>query len=251
MLHIESPDLGGGNPLVKFKYTNNSNNPLLALVNETAGGNSTDNLGLFIDNRGGSGQSYSIRVKNNTSEILAVRADGKVGLGTASPSGRLHVKEVASTHNHVYLETITDGYASYLNFKILARTSGAVDAPLGDIYWYNGTDSMAVIGSQVEDADGNSAYIHFKTQTNGALAERMRISSAGFVTPGGDNTQDLGSAAKRWRNLYVGDMQLSNEGNPNEIDGTTGKWTIQEGDENLFVINRITGKKFKMNLTEV
>ena len=54
-------------------------------------------------------------------------------------------------------------------------------------------------------------------------------------------------------NLWVNDLQLSNEGKEggNEIDGTTGDWTIQEGEEDLFVINRKTGKKFKMNLTEI
>ena len=37
----------------------------------------------------------------------------------------------------------------------------------------------------------------------------------------------------------------------NDVDGTTGDWTIQEGDENLFLVNNNTGKKYKFNLTEV
>ena len=48
------------------------------------------------------------------------------------------------------------------------------------------------------------------------------------------------------------DLQLSNTGTEgNEVDGTEGSWTLQEGDENLFVINRITGKQFKIRLEEV
>ena len=35
------------------------------------------------------------------------------------------------------------------------------------------------------------------------------------------------------------------------IDGTWGDWTLQEGDENIFMKNNRTGKKFKINLTEV
>jgi hypothetical protein len=75
---------------------------------------------------------------------------------------------------------------------------------------------------------------------------------AGNVTPSADNTKDLGTSALRWANLYVGDMQLNNEGGGgNEVDGTEGSWTIQEGEEDLFVINRKTGKKFKMKLEEI
>ena len=79
----------------------------------------------------------------------------------------------------------------------------------------------------------------------------MRINEDGDVLPGTDNTQDLGSSAKRWANLYTGDLHLSNEGRGNDIDGTSGAWTMQEGESDLFLINNKTGKKYKFNLTEV
>ena len=37
----------------------------------------------------------------------------------------------------------------------------------------------------------------------------------------------------------------------NEVDGSEGHWTMQEGADDLFLINRNTGKKYKFNLTEV
>ncbi len=50
----------------------------------------------------------------------------------------------------------------------------------------------------------------------------------------------------------MGDINLSNENRkPNEIDGTQGSWTIQEGDDNLFLINRNTGKKYSFVLKEI
>ena len=73
----------------------------------------------------------------------------------------------------------------------------------------------------------------------------------GDVTPGTDNTQDLGSASKRWANIYTGDLQLSNEGSANDVDGTWGQFTIQEGEDDLFLINRRNGKKYKFVLQEV
>jgi hypothetical protein len=35
------------------------------------------------------------------------------------------------------------------------------------------------------------------------------------------------------------------------VDGSEGHWTMQEGSDDLFLINRNTGKKYKFNLTEV
>jgi len=81
---------------------------------------------------------------------------------------------------------------------------------------------------------------------------RLKIlRSNGNVLPGGDNTQDLGSSTARWANIYSADLQLSNEGSVNDVDGTWGKYTIQEGEDDLFLINRRNGKTYKFNLTEV
>ena len=51
---------------------------------------------------------------------------------------------------------------------------------------------------------------------------------------GADATQDLGSSAARWANIYSADLQLSNEGSANDVDGTWGQYTIQEGENDLF-----------------
>ena len=64
-------------------------------------------------------------------------------------------------------------------------------------------------------------------------------------------TQDLGSSSLRWANLYTNDLNLSNEGSTNSVDGTWGSYTIQEGEDDLFLINKRSGKKYKFNLTEV
>ena len=55
-------------------------------------------------------------------------------------------------------------------------------------------------------------------------------------------------------NLSTADLIMSNQ-NPNrdgnEIDGTKGSWAMQEGDENMYLINRNNGKRFKIMLEEV
>ena len=70
--------------------------------------------------------------------------------------------------------------------------------------------------------------------------------------PTTDNNSDLGSANKRWANIHSADLQLSNEGTEgNEIDGTTGNWTIQEGEDDLYLLNRKNGKKYRFKLQEI
>ena len=71
------------------------------------------------------------------------------------------------------------------------------------------------------------------------------------LTPAANNTYNLGSSSLRWANLFVNDFNLSNEGHKNDVDGTWGSYTIQEGASDLFLINKRNGKKYKFNLTEV
>ena len=84
-----------------------------------------------------------------------------------------------------------------------------------------------------------------------AATNRMNITSAG-LTPSADNTYNLGSSSYRWANLHVADMQLSNvDTGGNEVDGTEGSWSVQEGEDDIYLINRKNGKRFKIKLEEV
>ena len=77
------------------------------------------------------------------------------------------------------------------------------------------------------------------------------VRTYGHVRPNADNSYDLGTSTHRWRNVYTNDLNLSNEGSSNSIDGSWGSYTIQEGENDLFLINNRSGKKYKFNLTEV
>ena len=60
-----------------------------------------------------------------------------------------------------------------------------------------------------------------------------------------DDSYDLGGASNQWRNIYTGDLHLSNMSKDigNIVDGSKGDWTLQEGQSDLFLINNNTGKK--------
>jgi len=98
------------------------------------------------------------------------------------------------------------------------------------------------------------------------------------LIPDANATWDLGTAEKKWKDLYLDsgtiylgdatikseentilvqnlktqDLTLSNEQSTgNSIDGTTGNWTIQEGENDLFLINNKNGKRYKFVLSEI
>ena len=73
----------------------------------------------------------------------------------------------------------------------------------------------------------------------------------GDIWPNANNTYSLGSGSYRWANIYTTDLQLSNEGKTNDVDGTWGDYTIQEGENDLFLINNRNGKKYTFLLKEV
>ena len=80
---------------------------------------------------------------------------------------------------------------------------------------------------------------------------RCKLDSSGNFIPTDNNTYDLGSTSYRWQNIYTNDLNLSNEGSANSVDGTWGDYTIQEGESDLFLINKRSGKKYKFMLQEV
>lgn len=71
------------------------------------------------------------------------------------------------------------------------------------------------------------------------------------VLPLATGTCSLGSNTNRWANVYTNDLNLSNEGGVNDIDGTWGSYVIQEGESDLFLINKRTGKCYKFLLQEI
>ena len=121
-----------------------------------------------------------------------------------------------------------------------------------------GTDAILISAAIQARAEGdhssssNATSLDFMTGASEAAAKKMSLTSAGHLLPASDDAQDLGSGSLQWRDIYTGDLNLNNTRHrKNEVDGTSGSWTIQEGSNDLFLLNRINGKKYKFNLTEV
>lgn len=86
---------------------------------------------------------------------------------------------------------------------------------------------------------------------NDGIKDYNRARFAYDVIPNTNGASQLGTTSYRWQNVFTQDIDLSNEGGANDVDGTWGSYLIQEGENDLFLINRRSGKKFKFMLEEV
>jgi len=107
----------------------------------------------------------------------------------------------------------------------------------------NGANLTGIDATSLKDGSGNVIVQ--------ASASAVSVTAGKHFNPASTNSTDLGTSSLRWRNVYTTDLQLSNEGKTNDVDGTWGDWTLQEGENDIFMINNRNGKKFKINLTEV
>ena len=155
-----------------------------------------------------------------TGDITAVTAgNGLTGGGT---TGAVTLNVGAGTGIDVAADTVAVDVSDFMtngsNNRVLTAT---------------GTDAM--------NAEANMTF------------DGSTLTVTGAVVPGANDTYDLGASGNVWRNLYTGDLHLSNEAKSegNAVDGTKGNWTIQEGAEHLYILNNKSGKKYKFKLEEI
>ena len=119
------------------------------------------------------------------------------------------------------------------------------------------SDSIASdVTFTLPSADGTTGQA-LTTNGSGTLSfsdVSVSLSAVGEdIIPATTDTYDLGSSSFVWANIYTGDLNLSNESKEqgNSVDGTKGSWTIQEGADDLYLLNNKSGKKYKFKLEEI
>ena len=221
-----------------FDNTQDSNHRHIALIE-------ADKTGSTSNKRGG---DLIFFTKNDNvaapTEKFRIQSDGKIGIGEDSPT--YHTELKMSSTDAYSSSTLNSG-----QHQLRVNNAGAEGVAGILLTAEPSSGSAGHAGIRVIAPANGSADMTFSTRNAGTYGEKLRITAAGIVQPGADNTYDLGSISKRWANIYSADLQLSNKGSENEVDGTWGNYTIQEGESDLFLINRRNGKKYKFNLTEV
>ena len=160
-------------------------------------------------------------------------------------SGTLTIDGVAGTNTNSALNVLFQTSSG-----VIDGGSGLQYNPANDQLIVNG---LSLTSAQVR-ASGNGPLHLTTANANGTVDLRVKTTEVecnGHFVPGSNNADNLGSSSLRWANLYINDLQLSNKGSSNSVDGTWGDWTLQEGEEDLFMINNRSGKKYKMALQEV
>ena len=212
--------------------------------------------------------------QSNAEIRAAVEAASDSNVFTDADHSKLNGIEASATADQSAAEILTaiktvDGAGSGLDADTLDGVSSgsfvrsdADDTVSGHTEWQ---DSKAARFGDDNDmsifSDGSSNFITANTNTlkfcksgNNVVLQIEQdgdIWAQGTIYPWSNNTYDLGNSTNRWRNIYTMDLQLSNEGSSNDVDGTWGNYTIQEGEDDLFLLNRRNGKKYKFNLTEI
>jgi hypothetical protein len=175
--------------------------------------------GLRLDTLTGGGRAYELESINNGnfgiydltagSYRLYVLANGKVGIGTTSPEGKLEIA-APSSNNEVVLLNLKNSDSSNVPTKNTAITVQGLD-------YQNGVKTLAKFG--IIGADGvyyGGADLTFSVlppfnliQTYSPV-ERMRITAAGNVGIGTANPQAALDISQSQTNYNASFMRLSN-----------------------------------------
>ncbi len=121
----------------------------------------------------------------------------------------------------------------------------AADAISVDVsdFMTNGSNNRVVTatGTDAQNAEANMTF------------DGSTLTVTGDIVPGANDSHDLGASGNVWQHVYTGDLHLTNEAKSegNAVDGTKGNWTIQEGEEHLFILNNKNGKKYRFKLEEM
>ena len=173
-----------------------------------------------------------VEVRDSIPSIHFKSSDGNTPYGWfKSHSQGIEILQRVANKDIKIRQKGTSEYTKILIRDGLSGNSGTTDVCIGRSMGSIGkpTDLNAFFpfegGVELYHISGSTGTKKFETTANG-------ITVQGSVTTEDINMSNLNASA-------------------NEVDNTKGSWTIQEGASDLFLINRVNGKKYKFNLTEI
>ena len=187
-----------------------------------------------IKNRAGTGAPDFPNGITVTGIVTSTVLDNNI-TGDLTVSGNLGVGGTLTYEDVTNIDSIGVG-----TFRDGLRVTGICTATA---FHGNGSALTGIDATALKDGSGNVIVQ--------ASASAVSVTAGKHLNPASNNTTDLGTSSLRWRVIYTNDLELSNKGSQNSVDGTWGDWTLQEGENDIFMINNRTGKKFKINMTEV
>ena len=202
---------------------------------------------------GSSSQEWKDLFIDGTAHIDTLDVDGNAGvIGDLTVTGTTTLSTKLASSNLANSGVSAGTYGSSTAIPILVvNAQGQVTS----------ASTTAVDSTTIEQL--NTSVACTDTGTNGlvtvtadgstvAVFDQALITVTGNILPEANGTRDLGASGTRWANIYSSDLDLSNEAKgANSIDNTWGSYLIEEGENDLFLKNRRTGKQYKFVLQEV
>jgi hypothetical protein len=203
-------------PVVGFRVSDNSLRAKIE-INDTNGATG-DRLGFFV-------------YPNPTVEMMSLRGNGNVGIGTTSPAVKLHVYGTGGQNNY-YTNGDTVNQALYL------QASGGASGDGGQILFGAVQGIFAGIKGFITNGTGPAGALCFQARgMTGNVDQRMMIDSTGAAITGtlsstgnlsttGDlRVTDTGSA----HYILIGNQDSGGLNKPNIIQGVNGTLSLGYG----------------------
>jgi hypothetical protein len=223
--------------------------------------NGTDAIGL----------SFWTQASGGTfSEKVNITGGGNVGVNDSNPSRRFAVNFGTSIndglivygsqrqntvfrstgeHCFLYIDSFHNNiFLPVLHFQRSSTTFGSIGLNRAS----NGDALGSYVESEMLVGTDTDTPISLKVNNERIVivnSSSMRVKST--ILPTADATYNLGSTSLRWNHVYTTDLHLSNEGKQNVVDGTWGDWTLQEGENDIYMLNNRSGEKFKIKLEKI
>ena len=226
-------------------------------------GNATSSHGMLIAGTGDDLTMYhdgtDSYLVNNTGTLVIRSKAGEPGI-KAIPDGAVELYYDGAKRLETYSNGAKIEKGGTAQFHLInTSTSGSNHVILGLRSYSDDGDTKISFGNSADDNPGEIKYFSdlnkFQIRANGSNTLQLTSTE---ILPNTDNALALGSASKRFTTLHsaalnTGDIHMSNldHASGNEVNGTKGSWSLQEGADDLFLINRVNGKKYKFNLTEI
>ena len=237
---------------------------------------------LFIVDDGAGGTNRKLaasRIKTYVADITLTTA-AQTAITSVGTLASLDISGALDVDGATTLDGLTVAEASTFNAEITAN-GGLAGNVTGNVSGSSGscTGTSAIATSVTATANNSTDETVYLTFVDGATGTQGVETDTGLsynpnsgtitttaigahsvtgtlttqaIIPDGNGTRDLGASGTRFANVYSSDVDLSNEARGgNTVDGTWGSYLIEEGENDLFLKNRRTGKQYKFCLQEV
>jgi hypothetical protein len=196
------------------------------------------------------GSYFAMGFSGYTEQGFKLYQNGSLSINASSigySNTKLQVNGTSTTDENAGTVFIQHSFSGTNGFGLSISRNGISAAAL----------SLGADSSNNAIVSANNTNLRLGKNTSGTFYEYLNINTngnsvfSGNVLPVSDAVYTLGSPSFRWNHVYTTDLHLSNEGKQNIVDGTWGDWTLQEGENDIFMLNNRSGEKFKMKLEKV